>query len=293
MRGNWHCLSCFHARVCVVLCVYLSVRVCIPISVHPSRPGRPLRRGVRRPLPKVATAAAPVKVLRVHVGAVREQRRRHRRVPLLSGVMERRVPAVESARPQCPSLTHPPTHPPTQASKHTHAHTHTPRTACVPMEGGDVGAHTRMHLLYGGCCKAQGNAPGAYPDGLLSLTAAPAASRLCTHGITARNDVACERGRALTAVRSPVFAAASSASPATRSAIARPTTAGHRVTPKSWTAPCGHRRQPQKDGDDRATFALAQSLLAPDAPTKMIVSSAIEACLPLLNTPMDPKASSK
>ena len=36
--------------------------------------------------------------LRVHVGAVREQRRRHVRVPLFSGPMERRPPAADRAR---------------------------------------------------------------------------------------------------------------------------------------------------------------------------------------------------
>ena len=41
---------------------------------------------------------APVLVLRVHVGAVREQRRRHVRVPAVSGVMERRPPAADRAR---------------------------------------------------------------------------------------------------------------------------------------------------------------------------------------------------
>ncbi len=41
---------------------------------------------------------APVTVLLVHVGAVRQQRRHRRRVPVASGVMERREPAVARAR---------------------------------------------------------------------------------------------------------------------------------------------------------------------------------------------------
>jgi hypothetical protein len=45
--------------------------------------------------PTVPTGtAAPVIGLRVHVGAAREQRRHHVRVPVLSGEMQRRPPAA-------------------------------------------------------------------------------------------------------------------------------------------------------------------------------------------------------
>jgi hypothetical protein len=51
------------------------------------------------------SAAAPVIVLRVHVGAVREQRRHHRRVPVVRGHMERRVPAADRARAHAASAS--------------------------------------------------------------------------------------------------------------------------------------------------------------------------------------------
>jgi hypothetical protein len=62
--------------------------------MHRSRPGRQ-RRGAAHAdrCPKQRPAAAPVFVLRVHVGAVPEQRRCNRRVPVVRGEMERRGPA--------------------------------------------------------------------------------------------------------------------------------------------------------------------------------------------------------
>jgi hypothetical protein len=50
-------------------------------------------------------AAAPVIVLRIHVGTVREQRRRRWLVPCYSGHMERRPPAVQRARPHTAART--------------------------------------------------------------------------------------------------------------------------------------------------------------------------------------------
>jgi hypothetical protein len=47
-------------------------------------------------------SAAPAFGRRVHVGAVREQRRHHRRVAFERGAMERRVPAVQRARAHTP-----------------------------------------------------------------------------------------------------------------------------------------------------------------------------------------------
>jgi hypothetical protein len=49
--------------------------------------------------PEQRPAASPVLVLRFHIGAMRQQRRNHRHVPLTSGPEERREPAVERARP--------------------------------------------------------------------------------------------------------------------------------------------------------------------------------------------------
>ncbi len=83
-----------------------SMRVCVCLSesrVCPSvRPELrcidpvPAGHGARRPSPENSDRQhAPVLVLRVHVGAVREQRRRHRRVPVDGGQVERRLPAAD------------------------------------------------------------------------------------------------------------------------------------------------------------------------------------------------------
>jgi hypothetical protein len=48
---------------------------------------------------KERRAAAPVIVLRVHIGAVREQRCRRRSVAFVRGIMERRPPAVQTRSP--------------------------------------------------------------------------------------------------------------------------------------------------------------------------------------------------
>jgi hypothetical protein len=49
---------------------------------------------------------APAIGLRVHVGAVREQLRRQRRVPVASGFMERRQPVADRARAETASARH-------------------------------------------------------------------------------------------------------------------------------------------------------------------------------------------
>jgi hypothetical protein len=96
--------ACACASVCVhvPLCAHRCARsVCVPICVQ--RPSRLGHGGAAHAdcRPKQRPAAAPVHgFLRVHVGAVREQRRRHRCVPSLSGLMERRPPAADRARPQ-------------------------------------------------------------------------------------------------------------------------------------------------------------------------------------------------
>jgi hypothetical protein len=63
-----------------------------PVPTGHGRPAHADHRKKKRP------AAAPVLVIRVHVGAVREQRRHRRRVPGPSGKTERRLPAAERAR---------------------------------------------------------------------------------------------------------------------------------------------------------------------------------------------------
>jgi hypothetical protein len=93
-------------RVCVSVCVHMHACMClclctqIYIALIPSQSAT-----VAQHTPIVAQnsdqwAAAPfVAELCVHVGAVREQRRRHRRVPFHCGKKERRDPATDRARP--------------------------------------------------------------------------------------------------------------------------------------------------------------------------------------------------
>jgi hypothetical protein len=79
--------ACLRASACVYECAREHVRARARTHAHLCVCIRPSR-----------SAAAPEVALRVHVGAAREQRRHHRRVPVASGFMERRLPAAERAR---------------------------------------------------------------------------------------------------------------------------------------------------------------------------------------------------
>jgi hypothetical protein len=77
--------ACLRASACLYECARERVRARARTHAHLCGCIRPSR-----------SAAAPGIGLRVHVGAVREQRRHHIRVPVGSGPMERRVPAAET-----------------------------------------------------------------------------------------------------------------------------------------------------------------------------------------------------
>ncbi len=91
------CFCVRFACVCIYVCLDPGLHCIGPVPVGHGGTAHTNR------CPKWRPAAAPVPAvkvaLRVHVSAMREQRRHHRRVPFASRTMERRSPAVQRARP--------------------------------------------------------------------------------------------------------------------------------------------------------------------------------------------------
>jgi hypothetical protein len=86
---------------------------------------------------------APILVLRIHVGPMREQRRRHVRVPFLSGDMERRQPAADRAHAHTASAS-----PSAQPCKWERACVRVCVRVCV------LGLHACMHVGMNVCIHA-------------------------------------------------------------------------------------------------------------------------------------------
>jgi hypothetical protein len=96
-----HATVFLHVCVCVLVSVWVHEIVCVSVECRPyirasipSRSATAARR-TQTVAPKKRPATAPDIALRVHVGAVHEQRLRHRHVLSVSGKIERREPAVE------------------------------------------------------------------------------------------------------------------------------------------------------------------------------------------------------